>query len=98
MSARDELAAVIVARTGTAQQSEWIADAILAAGYTKPRTITDHYADDGTDALPADAVILSNGKPCIKQGDGTFMDEVGGTWDFWEIALPAAVLYEPSPR
>jgi hypothetical protein len=99
MSARDELAEVVA--DVVPQVMEYadafgeIADAILAVGYRKHRTITDYYADNGTDALPAYAVILSNGKPCIKQGDGTFMDEVGGTWDFWEIALPATVLYEP---
>ena len=71
------------------------ADTLLAAGYRKPRVIIDHYAEDGTDTLPAETFILSNGKPAIKMGDGTFMDEEGGTWDFWEIDLPITVIHTP---
>jgi hypothetical protein len=72
-----------------------LADALLAAGWRQPRTITDHYADDGPDELPALSVVLSGGEPAIKQADGTFMDHDGSTWDTRELELPITVLHEP---
>lgn len=105
MSARDELAKLLFqqnvsnAAAPTAPEiimlCEDAADAILEAGYSKPRTITDHYADDGPDELPALSVILSAGRPAIKQGDGTFMDYDGSTWDTRELDLPITVIYSP---
>jgi hypothetical protein len=61
----------------------------------EPRVIIEHYADDGTDALPPLSTILSGGLPAIKQHDGTFMDHDGGSWDYWELELPVTVLWEP---
>ena len=71
------------------------ADAILAAGYRKPRTINDRHEDNGSDELAPLSVVLSGGKPAIMQHDGTFMDYDGGSWDTWEMNYPLTVIWEP---
>jgi hypothetical protein len=55
MSARNELAGVID-NLRDHESNEAIADAILAAGYSKPRTIT---TEEELDALPNGSVVLS---------------------------------------
>lgn len=67
MSARDELKQVIVGYFGPTlainsyktpqQQDDELTDAILAAGYRKPRTIA---TTEELDALPVGAVLLSS--------------------------------------
>jgi len=99
MSARDELMDDIRAIDGPALLGgDVLADGLIAAGYSKPRTITDHYAEDGTDSLRGGSVILSHGEALLVQSDGTFCDPIGSTWDFWELELPITVLYEPSGK
>lgn len=107
MSARDELADLIEDAVDDAIYSaadappsltgivaHHAADAVLAAGYRKPRTIT---TAEELDALPEGSVILSSG------GDSAQKDGVG-YWYLWggdiglesaEVALPAMVLHEP---
>lgn len=87
---RDELARLISSRHTMAA-----VDAILAAGYRKPRTITARQEDNGVDEIPPLSVVLSAGKPAIMQCDGTFMDYDGQSWDVWEVTYPLTVLYEP---
>jgi len=72
-----------------------IADAILAAGYSKPRTIT---TVEELDALPEGSVVRS--------GEGAVWESDSGVWYetasrllhvVSDIALPATVLYAPAP-
>jgi len=71
------------------------ADAILAAGYSKPRTIT---TEAELDALPSGSVILdSSGEPNVLHDNGWVLPGGGGGYTTWAVAqnLPAMVLYEP---
>lgn len=105
MNARDELAAVIVAAYGEDAEVECpceqdldVADAILSAGYRRPRTIT---TAEELDALPAWSVVRSQQATIWEKFGGILSD------DFWaetmtlgrhpssHISLPATVLYEP---
>jgi len=109
--ARDELAKVIRESTKRSLFGERyagvpeVADAILAAGYSNPRTIS---TVEELDQLPAGSVILRNGRAFQhypahsapfdeyqkwKCADGGF---VRSTKDGSSI-LPATVLYEPKP-
>ena len=99
---REELAKVIVSAYGEnadtdcpCEQDMDLADAILAAGYRKPRTITERFEDNGPDELAPLSVVLSAGKPAIMQHDGTFMDYDGISWDAWEMDYPLTVIHEP---
>ncbi|MDQ5861777.1 MAG: hypothetical protein M3536_05895 [Actinomycetota bacterium] len=115
MSERDELAAVIrgnrapwVTNTEHHEMEQAQADAILAAGYRKPRTITTAAE---LDALPVGSVIRTSGHedhfdPRVAVKTGFWMSE-----SEWEVAdaedfcldsgelddLPATVLWEPQP-
>lgn len=63
------------------------------------RKIADHYAEDGTAELCTGAVLLTMGDSrgaLLGQSDGTFVDEGGSTWDYWELPLPLEVLFEPA--
>lgn len=108
MSARDELAAIYVETLNRGhgvierpEQGLKAADAILAAGYRKPRTIADVEELDvlGTNA----AVLAANGAVWVNDGDCTepwacvTEDPQGGpVWaDDDGIQLPAIVLHEP---
>lgn len=119
MSARDELAKVIVSHpwlqdfeglytgrcpecgrkihggSNSPSHANHLAEAVLAAGYRKPRTITDHYAKDGTHALKVGSVILSHGEALLAMSGGVFADPTDSTWDYWELELPITVIYEP---
>ena len=109
MSARDELAALI--ESGYAgddsdcpyEHAPSIADAILAAGYTKPRTIA---TAEELHALPVRSVLLTYGNkfgPLAVQKLST--DEPAGLdyfsvglampYSATEIHLPATVLHDP---
>ncbi len=100
MSERDELAAVIVTAYGEdaevecpCEQDLEVADAILAAGYRKPRTIT---TAEELDALPDDAVVLDDmDGPLTKMGDWWHSpaDEMRSA----QVILPTTVLWEPQP-
>lgn len=76
------------------------AEAILAAGYRKHRTVT---TPEELDALPANSAILDHeGAPWLSDGDQTepwasvCENPLGGPiWkDSGDITLPATVLYE----
>lgn len=95
MSARDELTMLVLGRTAPRA-----ADAILAAGYRKPRTIT---TAEELDTLPVESVVRS--------ARGTIFEKANFHGDpefpFWltpgvnheyagiALALPATVLHEP---
>ena len=92
---RDELALLVSNSGTTSKRSLSRADAILAAGYRKPRTITTM---EELDALAEGSVILTNGGEDSAQKDGE------GEWYLWggdygqdsgDIFLPATVLHEP---
>lgn len=101
MTARDELAELLA--DTIPQFHEYadafgeIADAILAAGYSKPRTIT---TAEELDALPNGATLktLIGGKPV-----GRVWGKVEGEW--WGLAihgtdypvLPAALIHKGYP-
>lgn len=110
---RDELALILVntqrarydlpPRETTEYCSEtcWAeTDAILAAGYRKPRTIT---TAEELDALPVGVVILdSYSDTCRKNQYGSWQsfDEPDETYSTRSIegCLPATVLYEPEAQ
>lgn len=97
---RDELAELAeTIRTGSLGTSE-IADALLTAGYRKPRTIT---TAEELDALPGESVIRDAGGMVFEKD---FI--IGDPSDWWwiepdregrqtnsAIALPATVLHTP---
>jgi len=110
VSARDELAELIGSKLdrlfgsrefGPAKQDFDLADELISAGYSKPRTIT---TVEELDALPAKSVILGRaGMPLVSDGDkvepwaSVCEDPYGGP--IWknsaDIALPATVIYSP---
>ena len=108
MSERDELAAMrgelaeLTADAAERDDDDWMteaADAILAAGYRRPRTIT---TTEELDTLP-DGVIIMDGRGSCREGLRTMGG--GNVWRAMgpakvlrskEIALPATVLHEGS--
>jgi len=106
MNARDELAAVIVEAYGESadacpcEQDLDVADHILAAGYSKPRTIStvEEIVELGRSA----AILAANGTVWVHDGDhaqpwaSVVEDTQGGpVWaDGIDISLPATVLHE----
>jgi hypothetical protein len=106
MSARDELARVIFdapALIAWDNRSQWIiADAILAAGYRKPRTIT---TVEELDALPNGSVVLSQVYRHYLNGmDISFQRWEDGLWHRGARSsdthpdnfLPVTVIHEPA--
>lgn len=92
MSARDELTTLILGKTAPRA-----ADAILAAGYRKPRTIT---TVEELDALPAGSVILDSDGLSLHKNEFTGWCASNGAKEIdVEMlegeALPATVLHEP---
>jgi len=94
MNARDELVQIIDDRWhGYGYNPQGAADAILAAGYRKPRTITDRAE---VEALPDGSVVADSA--------GDVSEKRGGLWCSYETApmtdarlskyLPATVLWE----
>lgn len=71
-----------------------IADGLIAAGYRKPRTITEHYGDEGIESLACGSVILAGITTSTLQSDGTWLDSWGSTYDFYELNLPATLLHD----
>lgn len=104
MSARDELAELVLPILEKCFDSDWkmtysemVTDAILADGYSKPRTITT-VAE--MDALPIGSVVLDligislHKNPFTGWCASNGAKEIGR--EFWAEALPATVLYEAS--
>jgi hypothetical protein len=99
MSARDELTMLVLGKTGPRA-----ADAILAAGYRKPRTIT---TADELDALGNGALIRT------RHGEYREAAKLVGGENIWRAmgpakvlsssdlatwSLPASVLHEPEAK
>lgn len=114
MSERDELAKVIFnSNRGNTQidlqddrrlkgsQLAWAgysADAILAAGYRRPRTVT---TVEELDALPAGSMILDSDPDALLRTEsaGWYSVHDGDhiPYSSSAITLPATVLHEPDP-
>ena len=102
---RDELATVIRAEYIRAidrkRPSDCFtapADAIIAAGYRKPRTITTR---EELDELPSGSVVvLADGEPNVLHDNGWVLPNGPGGYTSWAIAqsLPATVVYEPESK
>lgn len=92
MSAREELAGIIGGKLIMRSSMTETADAILAAGYRKPRTIT---TAKELDALPEGSIVA---------GDWATYQLVLGSWvtlggpGTVQPTLPATVLHEPEKR
>lgn len=105
MSARDELAGTLLEanlQTSYAEamydhEAEHYADAILAAGYSKPRTIPNEHLSQFSDgSYPVD----HKAGTIVKSADGSVWRFDEGDWDCldWASASlrgPATVLYTP---
>ena len=103
MNARDELAEIIDACIGELYDYEVggdvIADAILAAGYRKPRIVTT-LAE--LEALPFGSVILDPAGLSLHKNEFSGWRASNGAKEISaemleHEALPATVLYEPEP-
>lgn len=110
MSERDELAEIIQdcgeyipgSHADDYVSPNKAADAILAAGYRKPRIIT---TAEELDALPVGSVVLDNDgygevyQKAARRPAGIKWYETGYAihWDSLELNLPATVLYSPEP-
>jgi hypothetical protein len=103
LSARDDLAKVIAGtrfKVGTRRSQTTIeqADAILAAGYRKPRTIT---TVEELDALPAGSMILDSDPDALlrTESGGWYSVHVGDHFPYSSSAIthPATVFHEPGP-
>ncbi len=106
MSARNELVTILResrirwATDGEHRESQAAqADAILAAGYSKPRTIT---TVEELDALPVGVVVMDgHGDVARKLRSGWRILVAESGWDAWltdsmeETYLPATVLFTP---
>lgn len=62
---------------------------------SEPRILEEHWDLNG-EKLMARSVVISGGHPAIMQGDGTFMDHDGTTYDIWEMEYPLTVIWEPA--
>lgn len=109
MNARDELAKLIADTKYPHLRPAWEeredrspvkyfsrkqADALIAAGYVKPRTVT---TVEELDALPA-GTIIRDPLPCIKWGSGMWGTFSGDSVGSNRIDFPATVLYEPEAQ
>ena len=103
MNARDELAQVIATELDTifghriaepAQQDFKLADVLLAAGYSKPRTIT---TVEELDALPFGSVVIDRSEWVLCKRDERRYAVAGsaGQYSAATIEFPAAVLFTP---
>jgi hypothetical protein len=107
MSARDELADIIAEAadawlmgpiTAGTTPEHTSADAVLAAGYVKHRTIT---TVDELDALPLGSVVIDRDRDICQRFRGgwraTIHESNDDPWltDTLEVDLPATVLYSP---
>lgn len=109
MNARDELQKVIFGYFGPTlainayrtpeQQDRELTEAIIAAGYRKPRTIT---TAEELDALPFETVIRDADEAVLErwgqmEESGWVTVMVASFIPSDHIALPATVLYSPEP-
>ena len=101
MNARDELAEVIKPAAAYDFWPQAAAEFVLAAGYSKPRTIT---TAEELDALPVETIVRTHGGVPLElwEGDeGKREWRVSGhrPWTDYELAknLPASVIWEPQP-
>ena len=104
---RDELAAMrgelaeLTADAAERDDDDWMteaADAVLAAGYRKPRTIPDEHLRQSRDGSYP---VKHNQEMIIQAADGSVWRFDLGDWDLlgWQSAAlrgPAVVLYEGS--
>jgi hypothetical protein len=95
VSARDELAAIVRQEPG--YPASRLADTLLAAGYSKPRTIT---TVDELDALPVGTIILEvdgSASRAAKRHNGRnwWADGPDALSASALIPLPATVIYAP---
>lgn len=92
---RDELARIIAPELPDVDidggVSRGIADAVLNAGYRKPRTIT---TVEELDALPEDSII--------REGESVVATRIGDSWWYptgpFEPNLPVTVLHNPEEQ
>jgi hypothetical protein len=91
VSARDELTTLALGKTAPRA-----ADAILAAGYSKPRTITEVV---GVNTLPHESVIRTKqGYMMEKLSEGWYRVGVDYAYTPNPQWLPATVLYEGATK
>jgi len=89
---RDELAGVINRADWTAR-AQTIADAILAAGFRKPRTIAT--AEERSELLPGTVGMDADGN-AWKRGTGSWVSTGGDTPALYDdMDLTLIVLHEP---
>jgi hypothetical protein len=93
-NARDELTTLILGKTAPRA-----ADAILAAGYRKPRTIT---TTKGLEALPVDSVVKDRPGDIYERVENPDSERpewrapgIRGYLVTASILFPATILYEP---
>ncbi len=93
---RDELAELAESiRSGSLGTSEIVA-AILAAGYSKPRTIT---TTEELDELPTGSVVLNSlHEAATKHGNRWHFPAIRHGFMTWAVSFPATVLYVPEPQ
>lgn len=68
-----------------------VADAVLAAGYREPRTIT---TDDAAASLPEGTVVRDSHACLHERGENGWWTSDGD--EFYTLSLPATVLWEPA--
>ncbi|WP_309073245.1 hypothetical protein [Paenarthrobacter sp.] len=93
-AAREELTEIIgyTMNNNFQDPSGRTADAVLAAGYRKPRRITTRKE---VEALPVDTVLLSDTIAYQNCGDDLWA-AAGRFYGSTQITLPAYVLHEPT--
>ena len=103
MSARDELAEVIASKLdrlfghrefGPAKQDFDLADELISAGYSKPRTVMTRYE---VEALPDGSVLLDSAGDVAHLRDGFWFSYETSPMTHHRMAkyTPATVLHEP---
>lgn len=91
MKHRDELTAILYRRIGGSVGAT--VDAILAAGYRKPRTIT---TAEELDALGTDSVVRDDEMVWLRGNSEWYAPMTTAGYASRYISLPATVLWEPS--
>jgi hypothetical protein len=114
-NARDELAGILAGVVNGPETGSPItramADAVLAAGYTKPRTVTMQVAlpkvttAAALDALPTGTVVLESDGYVARRFPGGWrvlvVEPSSSPWlsdTLEDLPLPATVLHEPEER
>lgn len=89
---RDKITDLLVSMPWRSRPADQVAEAILAAGYRKPRRVTTR---EELDALPVDSVVLSHTIAYQYYGDEAW-SAAGRFYDSSQISFPAYVLHEPT--